>query len=83
VASTSIGTPIDGAVGRGFGITGGGRARGNLAMDNGGGQVETVLSEAEGVECDTDWKASFARCAWSILLAALYHALGSVSAGRP
>jgi len=49
-----MGTPIDGAVGRGFGITGGGRARGNLAMDNSGGQVETVLSEAEGVECDTD-----------------------------
>ena len=31
-----------------------GGARGNLATDNGGGQVETVLSEAEGVERDTD-----------------------------
>jgi len=77
-----MGTPIDGAVGGGFGMTGGGRARGNLAVDNGRGRAETVLSEAEGAERDTDWKASFARHAWSILLAALYHALGSVSAGR-
>ena len=53
-ASTSMGTPIDGVVSGGFGITGGGGARGNLATDNGGGQVETVLSEAEGVEHDTD-----------------------------
>jgi len=45
--------------------------------------VETVLSGAEGAERDMDWKASFARRAWSILLAALYHSLGSVSAGRP
>ena len=43
----------------------------------------TVLSEVEGVEHNTDWKASFARRAWSILLAALYHASGSVSAGCP
>jgi len=57
--------------------------RGNLATDNGGGRAETVLSAAEGAERDTDWKASFARRAWSILRAALYHALGSVSAGRP
>jgi len=49
-----MGTPIDRVVSGGFGITGGGGARGNLATDNGGGQVETVLSEAEGVECDTD-----------------------------
>ena len=49
-----MGTPIDGVVSGGFGITGGGGARGNLATDNGGGQVETVLSEAEGVEHDTD-----------------------------
>ena len=83
MASTSIGTPIDGAVGGGFRITRGGGARGNLATDNGGGQAEMVLSEAEGVEHDIDWKASFARRAWSILLAALYHASGSVSAGRP
>ena len=81
--STSMGIPIDGVVSGGFRITGGGGARGNLATDNGGGQVETVLSEAEGVERDTDWKASFARRAWSILLAALYHALGLVSADRP
>jgi len=78
-----MGTPIDGAVGGGFGMTGGGGARGNLAADNGRGWAETVLIEAEGVERDMDWKASFARRAWSILLAALYHALGSVSAGRP
>jgi len=64
-------------------MTGGGRVRGNLAADNGGGWVETVLSDTEEAECDTDWKASFARHAWSILLAALYHASGSVSAGRP
>jgi len=62
-------------------MTGGGGARGNLAADNGGGWAETVLSEAEGAERDTDWKASFARHAWSILLAALYHTSGSVSAG--
>jgi len=77
-----MGTPIDGAVGGGFGITGGGRARGSLAVDNGEDRVETVLSGAEGAEHDMDWKASFARRAWSILLAALYHASGSVSAGR-
>jgi len=63
-------------------MTGGGRARGSLAADNGGGQAETVLSGAEGAERDMDWKASFVRRAWSILLAALYHASGSVSAGR-
>ena len=78
-----MGTPIDGAVGGGFGMTRGGGARGNLAADNGGGRAEIVLSEAEGAERDTDWKASFARRAWSILLAALYHASGLVSAGRP
>jgi len=76
-------TPIDGVVGGGFGITEGGRARGNLATDNGGGRAKTVLSKAEGVEHNTDWKALFARHAWSILLAALYHASGSVSAGCP
>jgi len=56
-----MGTLIDGAVGRGFRITGGGRARGNLVANNGGGQAETVLSEVEEAERDTDWKASFAR----------------------
>jgi len=78
-----MGTPIDGVVGGGFGMTRGGGARGNLAADNGGGQAETVLSEAEGAEHDTDWKALFVRRAWSILLAALYHASGLVSAGHP
>jgi len=78
-----MGTLIDGAVGGGFRTTRGGGARGNLAADNGEGRVETVLSGAEGTERDTDWKALFARRAWSILLAALYHVSGSVSAGRP
>jgi len=77
----SIGTPIDEVVGRGFGITRGDGARGNLVTDNGGGWAETVLSKAEGAECDMDWKALFARYACSILLAALYHTSGSVSAG--
>jgi len=61
VVSTSIGTPIDGVVGGGFGVTGGGGARGNLATGNGGGWAETILSEVEEVERDTDWKALFAR----------------------
>jgi len=77
-----MGTPIDRVVGGGFGVTGGGGARGNLAMGNGGGQMETVLSEVKGAECNTDWKASFARRAWSILHATLYHASESVSAGH-
>jgi len=49
-----MGTLIDGVVGKGFGVTGGGGARGNLATDNGGGWAEMVLSAAEGVEHDTD-----------------------------
>jgi len=49
-----MGTPIDGVVGRAFGVTRGGRARGNLATGNGEGRVETVLSNAEGVEHNTD-----------------------------
>jgi len=64
-------------------MTGGGGAKSSLAADNGGGWAETVLSEVEGAEHDMDWKASFVRRAWSILLAALYHMSGSVSAGRP
>jgi len=78
-----MGTPIDGVVGRGFGVTGGDEARGNLATDNGGGRAETVLSTVEEAEHDMDWKASFVRRAWLILCAALYYASGSVSAGRP
>jgi len=76
-----MGTLIDRVVSGGFGATGGGGTRGNLVMDNGGGWTETVLSTVEEAEHNTDWKASFARRAWSILHAALYHALGSVSAG--
>jgi len=41
-------------VGGPFRVTGGGGVRGNLAMGNGGGWVEMVLSDVEGVECDTD-----------------------------
>jgi len=40
--------------GRGFGVTGRGGAGGSLTMDKGGGQVEAVLSSAEGAEHDTD-----------------------------
>jgi len=50
----SMGTPIDGVVSGGFGMTGGGGVRGNLAADNGGGRAETVLSDVEGAEHDTD-----------------------------
>jgi len=49
-----MGTPIDEVVGRGFGMTRGGGARGNLAANNGGGWAETVLSEVGGAERDTD-----------------------------
>jgi len=49
-----MGTPIDGVAGRGFGMTGGGGTRGNLAADNGGGWAETVLSDVEGTKRDTD-----------------------------
>ena len=51
---TSIGIPIDGAGGRGFGVTGRGGTGGNLATDKGKGQAETVLDSVEGVERDTD-----------------------------
>jgi len=50
----SIGTPIDGAGGRGFGVTERGRTRGNLITDIGGGWAEMVLGSAEGVEHDTN-----------------------------
>jgi len=52
--STSIGIPIDGAGGGGFGVTGRGETEGNLAMDKGEGRVETVLGGAEGAERDMD-----------------------------
>jgi len=50
----SIGTSIDGVGGGGFGVTGRGRARGNLTTDIGEGRVEMVLVGPGGVECDTD-----------------------------
>ena len=37
----------------------------------------------EVVEQSMDWKVSFANCTWSILLAAMYQASRSVSAGCP
>jgi len=52
--STSIGIPIDGAGGGGFGVTGRGRTGGNLATDKGKGRVEMVLGRAEGAEQDID-----------------------------
>ena len=55
----------------------------NLAIDKDGSRMKVVLSGAEGAERNTDWKALLARCASSILHAALYHASGSVSAGCP
>jgi len=50
----SIGTPINRAGSRGFGVTGRGGTGGNLATDNGGGQAEAVLGGIEGAEHDTD-----------------------------
>jgi len=70
-----MGTPIDGVGSGGFGATRRGEMGSSLVVDKGGGQVETVLG-------DVDWKALLARCAWSILSAALYHASGLVSAGH-
>jgi len=49
-----MGTPIDGAGSRGFGATRRGRTGGSLAADKGGGRVEMVLGDVEGVERDTD-----------------------------
>jgi len=78
-----MGTPIDGAGSRGFGTTGRSGAGDNLVTDKGRGRAEMVLSSAEEVERDTDQKVSFARRAWSILHATVYHASGSVLAGLP
>jgi len=52
--STSIGTPIDRAGSKDFGVTRRGGAEDNLTTDIGGGQTEMVLVGMEGVECDTD-----------------------------
>jgi len=49
-----MGTPIDRADGRGFGVTRREETGGSLAMDKGGGRVEVVLVNAEGAEHDTD-----------------------------
>jgi len=78
----SMGTPIDRAGSGGFGATRRDGTEGSLAADKGGGWTETILGNAEGAECNTDWKASLARHAWSILCTTLYHASGSVSVGR-
>jgi len=45
--STSIGIPIDGAGGGGFGVTGRGGTGGSLTTDKGEGQAEMVLGGAE------------------------------------
>jgi len=50
----SIGIPIDGAGSGGFRVTRRGGTGGNLAMDKGEGQAETVLGGAEGAERDTN-----------------------------
>jgi len=76
-----MGTPIDGVGGGDFRAIRRGKTGGSLAMDKGGGQAEMVLGDAEGAECDIDWKALLARRAWSIFRAALYYTLGSVLAG--
>jgi len=78
----SMGTPIDGAGGGGFGITKRGGTGGSLTADKGGSWGEMVLGDAEGAERDMDWKVSLARHTWLILRAALYHVSGSVSAGH-
>jgi len=80
--SASIGTPIDGVGGRGFGVTRRGRTGSNLATDRGRGRAETVLGSVEGIERNTDWKASLVRRAWLILCAALYYVSGSVLVGH-
>jgi len=49
-----MGTPIDGAGSRGFGVTGREGTGGSLAIDKGGGWAEAVLVGMEGAECDTD-----------------------------
>jgi len=50
----SIGIPTNGVGGRGFGVTRRDGAGDSLTTDKGGGQVEAVLSSAEGAERDTD-----------------------------
>jgi len=50
----SIRTPIDRVGGAGFGVTGRGRAGGNLITDIGRGWAEMVLVGPERVERDTD-----------------------------
>jgi len=50
----SMGTSIDGAGSRGFGVTRREGTGGSLAMDKGEGQAEAVLVGVEGTEHDTD-----------------------------
>jgi len=49
-----MGTPIDGAGGRGFGVTGRGRIGNSLTIDKDGGQVKVVLGSVEGIEHNID-----------------------------
>jgi len=48
----SIGIPINGVGGGGFRVTERGRTGGNLAIDKGKGQTETVLGSVKEVEHD-------------------------------
>jgi len=50
----SIGTLIDRADGRGFGVTKRDRTESSLAANKGGGWAETVLGSAEGAERNMD-----------------------------
>ena len=50
----SIGTPIDGADSRGFGVTRRDGTGGSLTTDKGGGRAEAVLVGVERAERDTD-----------------------------
>jgi len=50
----SIGTPIDRAGSGDLRVTGRDRTEGNLTMDIGGGRAETVLSNVEEAEHNTD-----------------------------
>jgi len=49
-----MGTPIDGAGGGGFRVTGREGMGGSLATDRDGGRVEAVLVGVERAEHDTD-----------------------------
>jgi len=49
-----MGTPINRAGSKGFGVTERDRTGGSLAMDKGGDQAKVVLGSVEGAEHDMD-----------------------------